>query len=51
MPLRAEMPASVMNPIIEATESGWPASHSAATEPISASGMLPITISASTVER
>ena len=29
MPLRAEMPASVMKPIIEATDSGCPAMFSA----------------------
>ena len=29
-----------MNPIIEATDSGWPAIHSATTLPISASGMF-----------
>ena len=38
MPLRAAMPASVMKPIIEATDSGCPATLSAITLPISASG-------------
>ena len=45
MPLRAAMPVSVMKPIMLATDSGWPTSHSAATEPISASGTLPMMIS------
>ena len=50
MPLRAAMPASVMKPIIEATDSGWPASHSAITLPMSASGMLVRMMSASTAD-
>ena len=51
MPLRVAMPASVMKPIMLATDSGWPASHSAATEPMSASGTLPMMMSAKTAER
>ena len=43
MPLRAEMPASVMNPIIEATDNGRPASVRAATLPINASGIFAMT--------
>ena len=50
MPLRAAMPASVMKPIIDATDSGWPAIHSAITLPIRASGMLPMMMSASTAD-
>ena len=51
MPLRVLMPVSVMKPIMLATDSGCPAIHSAATLPISASGTLPMMISASTAER
>ena len=51
MPLRAAIPVSVMKPTMLATDSGWPASHSAATAPIRASGRLPMMISASTAER
>ena len=51
MPLRAAIPASVMKPTMLATDSGWPVSASAATEPISASGTLPMMIAASTAER
>ena len=51
MPLRAAMPVSVMKPIMLATDSGWPASHNAATEPISASGTLPMMISDNIAER
>ena len=40
MPFRVEMPVRVIKPIIEATESGWPAIQSAVTEPIKASGTL-----------
>ena len=40
-----------MKPIIEATESGCPAIQSAATDPINASGTLPITMSAKSAER
>ena len=42
--MREAMPVSVMKPIMLATDSGCPASHSAATEPISASGTLPMMI-------
>ena len=51
MPLRVLMPASVTKPIMLATESGCPAIQSAATLPISASGTLPMMISASTGDR
>ena len=51
MPLRVLMPASVKKPIIEATDNGWPAIQSAMTLPTSASGMLPMIISDSAVER
>ena len=51
MPLRATMPVSVTKPIIEATERGSPATKSAATLPMSASGTLPMTMRASTPER
>jgi len=46
MPLRAAIPVSVMKPTMLATDSGCPTSQSAATEPISASGTLPMMISA-----
>ena len=49
--MRALMPASVMKPIMEATDSGCPASHSATTLPIRASGTLPMMIMANTAER
>ena len=51
MPLRALMPASVTKPIMLPTDSGNPAIQSAATLPISASGMLTMMINASTAER
>ena len=47
MPLRVAMPNSVMNPIIVATLSTPPARNTPATPPISASGRLTMTISAS----
>ena len=49
--MRVLMPASVMKPIMLATESGCPAIQSATTLPISASGTLPMMISASTGDR
>lgn len=51
MPLSAAMPVSVMKPIMEATESGWPAHHNAATEPISASGTEPMITRAKSTDR
>jgi hypothetical protein len=50
MPLRAEMPASVMKPIMDAIDSGWPAMVSAITLPIRASGMFAMMIRTSAVE-
>ena len=41
----------MMKPIIDATESGCPTSQSAATEPIRASGTLPMMMSARAAER
>ena len=40
MPLRTEMPASVMKPTSAATDRGWPDSHNPITAPTNASGML-----------
>jgi hypothetical protein len=40
MPLRTEMPASVMKPTSAATDSGWPDSHRPITAPTRASGMF-----------
>ena len=51
MPLRVAMPVNVMKPIMLATESGCPASHNAATLPMSASGTLPMMMRASTTDR
>ena len=51
MPLRVEMPVSVMKPIMLATDSGCPAHQSATTEPMSASGTLPMMIPASSTDR
>ena len=51
MPLRVAMPASVMKPTIEATDRLMPPSHIAITLPMSASGMLPMTMPASTTDR
>ena len=42
MPLRTEMPASVIKPISAATDSGCPDTHSPSTAPTSANGMLPM---------
>ncbi len=50
MPLRTEMPASVMKPTSAATESGWPDSHRPTTAPTSASGMLAMMSSESFVD-
>ena len=51
MPLRTEMPASVIKPISAATDSGWPDTHSPSTAPTSASGMLAMMRADSVAER
>ena len=51
MPLRGAMPVSVMNLIIDTTDSGCPTSHRTASDPITASGTLPMMMSASAAER
>ena len=40
MPLRTEIPASVMKPTRAATDNGWPDSHSPNTAPTRANGMF-----------
>ena len=51
MPLRVAIPVNVIKPIMLATESGCPASHNAATLPMSASGTLPIMMKVRTADR
>ncbi len=51
MPFRAAMPVERDEADHRATESGCPAHHRAATEPISASGTEPMMMRAKSVER